>query len=330
MRKAIVLSLLAILFYSCSNEGSGNLIRIQYDWILNMNFCGEILAEQRLTEGSSIQIEHQLGGVGIDPIKMVIAGASEVGIASIEKVLAANKKGADLVIIGFANHVSPTVFLSLEDSLSNLKDLNNKSIGLAPGSATEFIYRSLISTQKINEATIEEVPADFDIRGFVKGLYDIRPAFVYVEPIDLELSGISYSMLEPKDFGLAYPGRVYFVKRSFMSQNKDLLKRFIFLLAEGWDLARENNKLAIEELQKVDPQINLQREMRSLQIGEFYIYGFQGEVLNADTSLLSSFAKDISKTGLVRDADHLFDQIDLSLVDEYHEFKKKETNRAKK
>ncbi|MFY0606411.1 MAG: ABC transporter substrate-binding protein [Cyclobacteriaceae bacterium] len=322
--KSITLIALAILFAaSCRNDHGENQISIQYDWILNMNFCGEILAEKYFDDKYGISIVHNIGGIGIDPIKMVLSGVSDVGIASLEKVLMANEKGADLVVFAVANHIAPTVFLTLgSDTLNSPSDFEGKSIGLAPGSSTEFIYRALIKIGNLDAKKIEEIPADFDIKGFIEGIYEIRPAYIYVEPIDLELNNITFNLFEPRNWGIKYPGRVYFVKRDFIEQNEELLKKFTYALAEGWKKTKSDNDLAIQELLKENPSLDTEREILSLQLGGFYLYGYSGQVLTVDSRILSDFGEDMIKIGLIDDKSDIETAIDLTFVNDYHEQQK--------
>ncbi|MBK7683458.1 MAG: ABC transporter substrate-binding protein [Bacteroidetes bacterium] len=43
----------------------------------------------------------------------------------------------------------------------------------------------------------------------------------------MDEQGVKYNMIEPRNFGVTFPGRVYFAKREFVEKNKDLVQRFI-------------------------------------------------------------------------------------------------------
>lgn len=57
----------------------------------------------------------QEGSYDIDPIKLVLAGQADFGVVGADKVLAANDKGADLVIVGVIDQECANLLSDLEE-----------------------------------------------------------------------------------------------------------------------------------------------------------------------------------------------------------------------
>ncbi|MBK7683457.1 MAG: ABC transporter substrate-binding protein [Bacteroidetes bacterium] len=112
----VLLSAFVLMLASCNNNNSttGNAqadkVSLRFDWTTNMSFFGDIVGMNDFAKQNNIEMKCLQAGEGVDPVKMVIAGTDQIGITTFDKLLAAQRKGADLVAIGFINNASPTVF----------------------------------------------------------------------------------------------------------------------------------------------------------------------------------------------------------------------------
>ena len=316
MKKIIFFLLPIVLLAGCDNKKSQTSLR--FDWIANMNFIGDIYAAKEVAEKNGLVLKCEEAGFGVDPIKMVISGQSEFGIVSLEQLYMANEKGADLVAIGVINDVSPVVFLAKSDiKFSEPKDFQGKTVGLNPGGATEYVYRAFLSVSNLDKSKIKEIPVDYDIKTFINGSYDIRLAFAYIEPLDLKIAKVQYSQIAPIDFGLKFPGRVYFTKRKTIENNPELVLKFINTVAEGWELALKNKSKSIELLAEFEPKIDKARETESLEIGKKYFTGYNNKVLSFDKESILKSANKLVEIGLIKQADFAT-MLNTSFIDKYH------------
>ncbi len=316
MKKTILFLLSVILLTACDNKKSQTSLR--FDWVANMNFIGDIYAANEVAEKNGLTLKCEEAGFGVDPIKMVVSGQSEFGIVSLEQLYMANEKGADMVALGVINDVSPVVFLAKSGTqFSAPKDFEGKRVGLNPGGATEYVYRTFVNVNNLDKSTIKEIPVDYDIKTFINGNYDIRLAFAYIEPLDLKMANIQYSQIAPIDFGLKFPGRVYFAKRTTIEKNPELVQKFINTVAEGWELALKNKTKSIELLAKFEPKIDKARETESLKIGESYFAGYNKKVLTFDKESILKSANKLVEIGLIKQAD-FSSMINTSFIDKYH------------
>lgn len=316
MKKVIFSILLIIILTGCKNEKSQTSLR--FDWIANMNFIGDIYAAKEVAEKNGLELKCEEAGFGVDPIKMVVSDQSEFGIVSLEQLYMANEKGADLVAIGVINDISPVVFLTKSDKkFIEPTDFEGKTVGLNPGGATEYVYRAFVSVNNLDKSKIKEVPVDYDIKTFINGSYDIRLAFAYIEPLDLKIANVHYSQIAPVDFGLKFPGRVYFTKRETIEKSPELVQKFINTVAEGWELALKNKSKSIELLAKFEPKIDKARETESLEIGEKYFTGYNNKVLSFDKDNIIKSAEKLVEIGLIKQAD-FSSMLNTTFIDNYH------------
>lgn len=319
--KAIFFLLLIVTYTSCNNQ-KDETTSLRFDWIANMNFIGDIYASKEVASKNGIEIKCDQAGFGVDPIKMVVSGQNDFGIVSLEQLYMANEKGADLVAIGVINDISPVVFLSKSDNkFSEPKDFEDKSVGLNPGGATEFVYKAFINSNNVDKSKIKEIPVDFDIKTFINGKYDIRLAFAYIEPLDLKIANIEFNQISPTDFGLKFPGRVYFTKRETIENKPELVQSFINSVAEGWELAINNKSKSIDLLYEYEPNIDKKRETESLEIGEKYFTGYNNKALTFDNQSILKSAEMLVEMGLIKQSDFT-KVLNSTFIEIYHKNKK--------
>lgn len=322
MKKLLFILLTSLTLLSCNNNSTTSKsqeISLRFDWIPTMSFAGDIVAMNNFASSEGVKLTLHPAGEGLDPIKMVISGVDNIGIVGLDKLLLANEKGANLVAIGIVDNVTPTVFMSRkEKNILTPQDFVGKKVGVQSGGATEFVYRSLISKLKIDESKINEIQIGFDMKPFVDGQYDVRPGFIFDEAVFLDINNIDYNLIEPKKYGLNYPGRVYFTKKEFIEKNPELIQKIINTVARGWEYALNNPDTAINQLQKFEPKINYQREFKGLVKAKEYFSGFQNKILMPDTAAINDMIESLSQLQIIKKKPSLEEYFDLRFVNKLH------------
>lgn len=290
------------------------------EWFPNSNYSGALFASREFAPKHDLTLRVLPGADNVDPITQVISGNATFGDASADKVLLANQKGADLVVIGVVSLNSPTVFITKwEKNITRPQQFEGHRVGVLSGTNTEFVYRSLVDTLRLNKKKIREVDAPFDLTSFiVADAYDVRPAFIYDEPVSLDLKGIKYHVIEPKNYGIAFIGTVYFTKRSTINKNRELVQQFVFSVADGWRAALKHPGDAIRFLKEYDKNIDPSRERMSLEKGMPYFQGKEGKILWADPQDWEEMAKALKKLGQLKPDFQLADSIDNTFLAAYY------------
>lgn len=309
--------------YSCSgnNESSNELetATLQLSWIPELGSAGEINGSMLFDSVNNLELKVIPGGSAVNPITTVVSGSSAFGIVSSDKILIANEKGADLVIIGTLNFNHPGVFLSKkEDSIVTLNDWKDKNIGVLPAGDMEYLYRALLEINDLKPAEdFREVPASFGIQTFVDDNYDVRPAFINDETVTLDQRNIEYNIIYPKDYGVSFRGKSYFCRRETVEANPELVQRFINTVAKGWEHVLDNPVEGINNLYEFDNTIEINDEIAGLKKDPSYFQGKDGKVLYCDMESWDEMVEQLKRLELVGNINHS-NYINNSFINKYH------------
>lgn len=299
MKKVLFFSIVAsVLFISCNNRGKsdGKLTKIslRQEWFPYSGYAGEVYAVNETGKNYNLEIKLEAGSDQIDPIKLVLSGENDFGVVSSDRIIQANEKGADLVVIGVVNYTSPTCFITKQSSnILKPADFVGKKVGILTGTNTELIYKILKLKNGLDNKSVKEIEIPFDLATFISGEYDIRPAFIYDEPVSLDLKNVKYNIIKPSDYGIKFIGTVYFTTRKYAEAHSEIVKNFIYAIADGWKAAISNPSKAISYLKKFDNSIDSTREVLSLVKGIEYFRGENNRLLYASDSTWNEMANEL-------------------------------------
>lgn len=325
MKKITIVLLTSLLVLACKegvkkDSTKHTTVKIVQEWFANANYVGEVVAQHKYDSINKINIEIIEGSYEVDPIKMVLSGEAQVGVVGADKILVANDKGADLVVFGVVNPISPVCFVSLKESnITTAKDFKGKNIGVLTGTATEYVYRSLLKKEGLDISDIKETEISFDLNTFINKMYDVRPAFIFDEPVSLDKQKIEYNVLEPSKYGINFLGTVYFCKRSYLNENKQVLQSLVTSLIQGWKYALENNTEAINYLKLSFPTIDKERETASLGKGINYFRGDNNKQLFATMQKWEEMATFLEDLKVIKKFNSK--NVDYSLINNHYNVK---------
>lgn len=321
-KKLWSLLILILLITSCkqSNNKTNTTsqireISLRHEWFPSACYAGDIEAADLAKLEDDISIDINIGSEELDPIKMIISGENNVGISSLDRVIEANNKGANLIAIGVVNYISPTCFITLKkNEFNKVQDFKKYKVGVFTGNNTEMIYELLLKTKGISRNDINEVEASWDLNSFINDIYEIRPSFIYDELVSLDIQNIEYNVLYPSDFGVDFIGPVYFTTRKIYDNNKPILKKYLKLTAKGWKNAIENPKKSIKKLKVFSNDIDVTRETKSLIKGSSYFLGENDIPLYVSDERIIKMGENLVDLGILKEAKDIYNSIDLSLL----------------
>lgn len=308
-RRLLILSCCAIVaagsLSSCSSsrapqQKSLPIVELRQEWFPNANFAGEVSAAKRFAEVEGIQLKVIPGAEDVDPIKVVLSGGADFGVVGGDLLVAAVAKGAPLVAIGVANSKSPTCFLvKAKSGIKGPKDFIGKRIGVLAGTNTERIYQLMMKRAGIDRKRLKEIQVPFELQTFALGQYDVRPAFVYDEPVSLEQQGISYEMIDPAQYDVKFTGTVYFTRREILEKKRPLAEALVKALTNGWAYTIANSDASLSDLLAAYPSLVRERERRSLQLALPYFAGENGKPLSASTDTWQAMISGLEEIGVI-------------------------------
>jgi len=320
---SVTIIALSTLMFSCNNisKTETKTVTVRQEWFPNANYAGELVAAKEFAKSENIEIKIEAGSDNIDPIKLVLSGKNDFGVVGADKVLMANESGANLVVIGVINYNSPTCFLALENKqVKTPKDFEGKTVGVLTGTATEYVYRALLSKSGVDVKKLKEVEAPFDLATFIAGSYDVRPAFIYDEPVSLDKQNLKYTIINPSEYGVSFIGTVYFTTKKMVEENPETVQSFINAVAKGWEKSIKQPAVAIKYLKEYDSNIDENRELKSLEKGISFFTGYNNQVLTADLPHWEQMSNTMVELGLMKSSD-LKNAVDMTYVSNYHQKK---------
>lgn len=324
----ILFLLLSVLVLSCKKTPKNEIetVSLRQEWFPFSGYAGEVCAVSIADSIYNYKLVLEPGSDVIDPIKLVLSGQNDFGVVSADRILSANDQGADLVVIGVVNYISPTCFIAKKESMVNgPKDFEGKRVGILTGTNTELVYKVFKSSLKLDASSITEIEIPFDLATFISGNYDIRPAFIYDEPVSLDLHGIEYTIVEPKDYGIDFIGTVYFTRRETVEKKPELVQAFVNSISDGWKMTLDDPDMAISLLKDFDKEIDIQRETLSLKKGISYFEGEGNRVLFASEARWQKMADYLIELGVIEDF-NFEATVNNSFVTRYHQSTKSTTN----
>ncbi len=202
-------------------------------------------------EGLALSI--QPGGPYVVVPQQVASGAAQFGMASSDQILESVADGQPLVAVAATMQRDPQGIMVHRDSpIHSFADLNGHTVAVKLGS-TWFEY--LLKRYKLDG--VREIPATFSVANFVADPHYIQQAFATSEPYFARQAGVETRVLLTSDAGYN-PYRVMFTTRDFLSQNPDVVGRFVRASLKGWRDYLNDPTDGNAAVSKVNPALNPQ------------------------------------------------------------------------
>lgn len=309
-------------FAGCSKPGepasTRQEVKLQQEWIPYSGFAGEVSGARRFAAANGLKLEVLPGSEQVDPIKLVLSGTTQVGVASGDLLISAVAKGAPLVVIGVVNQRTPTVFLVDQASpIQGPADFKGHTVGVLAGTNTERVYQLMLKRAGVDRKTLKELQIPMDLQTFLNKQYDVRPAFIFDEPVTLEDKGFGYRIIDPAKFGVSFTGTVYFTTRDALKNHRPEVVALLKTLVQGWQFALAHPDESIADLNAQYGSIDVRRELRSLQKGLPYFKGAQGRPLQSTAEDWKKMIAGMEELGEIPAGSVSVDQVwDASALDE--------------
>lgn len=228
-----------------TEEKTMDTLTLQLKWIEQAQFMGFLVAEKLgYYEDENIDIDILPGGVGINPVDVLIAKDADIAVAWTGNVLPAISLGEDLVNIGQGMQRSAMRLMALKESgIEDPSDIEGKKIGTWPG-GNELEPYAFIEMQGLDkDRDVTLVSQNFDMNQLLNGELDLASAMIYNEywlPIEAGYSEDDFTVFDMEEEGAGMLQDALFVQRDFLNNNEDLLVRFMKATIKGWEYAIVN------------------------------------------------------------------------------------------
>jgi NitT/TauT family transport system substrate-binding protein len=226
-------------------------ITLQLKWIEQAQFMGFLVAQELgYYEDEGIDIEILPGGVGINPIDVLIAKDADVAVAWTGNVLPYISQGEELVSIGQGMQRSGMRLMALKSSgIEEPADIAGKKIGTWLG-GNELEPYAFIEMQGLDrDRDVTLVSQNFDMNQLLNGEIDLASAMIYNEywlPIEEGYSPDEFTVFDMEQEGAGMLQDALFVEKEYLDENEDLLVRFLRASIKGWEYAIENPEESVD------------------------------------------------------------------------------------
>jgi len=231
-------------------------LNVQLSWIKNEEFSGEFFADTNgyFTDAGFDEVVLTSGpSTGVAEL---LSGTADVALSDAISVGTAVADDAPLKIIGSTFQKNPFTILSLADGGNILtpEDLIGKTIGVQDSNTS--LFNGFLVANDIDAADVNVVPVAYDPSVLVNGDVDGFMAYITNESITVESQGIEVSNLPFADNGLPFVAETFTTTDSYLADNREKLKAFLYSEILGWTDAVNDPEagatLAIENYCDVD------------------------------------------------------------------------------
>lgn len=244
---------IVITFSACTNAGEEDLstfdqVTLQLKWINQAQFAGFYVAqEQGYYTDERISVTFVEGGAGTDPGGLVAAGEADFGIDGADRMLVSRSHGQPVVAIAAIFRNDPLAFITMADSgITRPADFLGRTAGIGDGQV-DFQYQAMMNNLGLDLDQVNIVPYDTDYSVFFSGEADITLGYSTGGLIRIRRAGYDVNLIWPSDYGVHLYADMLLTTDQLITENPDLVMRFLRATLKGWRTAIENPEIAVAE-----------------------------------------------------------------------------------
>ena len=248
-------------FEISSSETSLTAINVQLKWRHQFQFAGYYAAiEQGFYRQAGLDVTLKEAGPKIDPIKEVVSGKADFGIANSELMLY-RLKGEPVTALAAIIQHSPIVLMSLKESnIYSPQDLIGKKLMYPEGHYGANTLGVLLK-EGIQKSQIESVPLSFNIQDLITKKVDAMVGYITDQPFSLQAQGIEYNLIDPRTYGIDFYGDILFSHEDYVNEHPDRVAKFREATLSGWRYALEHPDEIIELILQSYPTLKNKQEL---------------------------------------------------------------------
>jgi ABC-type nitrate/sulfonate/bicarbonate transport system substrate-binding protein len=214
-------------------------------------------------QGLQVEINHA-SGQG-EHLKLLLQGAQDVITASADEVLARRAEGLPVVAFAVLGQRDQRAYAVRADSdITSLGDWQGRLVGFKVEPAPDYL--AMLAAAGVDRAKVREVPVGFDPRLLATGSVDVYPVFESNEPDILQRQGVAVRLFKPGDYGVPGMGLTFETRDSLLTQDPDLLTRFLKASLKGVEFAREHPEEATDIVMHFAPREDREHQRAMLGV----------------------------------------------------------------
>lgn len=230
------------------------------DWFPNTNHTGIYVAKEKgyfTKENLDVSILQPAEG---ENVQVVAAGKADFAVSSQESVIQARTAGIPLVSIGAIIQHNTSAFASLSESnIKTVKDFEEKRYGGWGSLIEETVIKAVMKDRKADYSKVKNITiGETDFFKTIGRDSDFQWIFYGWDGIEARRRGIKLNTIMLKDLNpiLDYYTPVIVTSEDYVKNKKELVKRFMRAVAEGYEFSIKNPTEASRILIKSAPELN--------------------------------------------------------------------------
>ncbi|WP_162742389.1 ABC transporter substrate-binding protein [Nitratireductor sp. OM-1] len=246
-------ALLALSLMS-STAFAADSVRLRLDWSWWAGQTPMILAEEK---GFYDEVDLDVDivqGQGSKTTTMVVGeNADPIGHANLSTVAQSISAGVPITAVAGWWQQGPISLICTDPNIKTPADVKGKRIGSTPtGSDGQILPAFLMANGlELTDISLVNMPGDAKFAGIASGQLDCISGDDYFYGPQLKAQGKEVSILKYADWGVTNLGFGIVVNSDYLSQNPEIVKRFLAATRKGLEYTLANKDEAVEIFLKV-------------------------------------------------------------------------------
>jgi len=249
-RAVLKLSCVLCLWFGTLNTYANEHIVLQLRWTHQAQFIGYYIAKQKgFYTAAGFDVEIRPGKPGLIPWQEVISGDADFAVDN-SSAFTAFSEGQPLVALASILQQSPSVFLSLKSSnIEQPSDFRQRRVTLHPD-AQDPELMALLKQQRVSPNELQPVPTSNNIQDLIQGRIDVYKAYLTNEPYHLQLEGVEYNVINPRNYGINFYGDLLLTHTDRVLKQTNQVNRFRKASLQGWRYALQHPEEALNVMEQ--------------------------------------------------------------------------------
>jgi putative hydroxymethylpyrimidine transport system substrate-binding protein len=238
--------------------GPGQPLRLMLDYFPNADHAGIYAAQATgAYEKAGLDVRITPPPDPSAPLKLLLAGKTDLAISYEPELLLARDKGADLVAVGALVQKPLTSLMSIgKAGIHSPQDLRGKRVGTAGIPYQSAYLKTILQTAGVDPGSVKEINVGFNlVPAMLSGKVDATlGAFWNYEGVDLQRRGRDPVIQRMEKLGVpTYDELVFVARRSDLDQDFGAkVRRFMQATARGHAALRDDPQVGIDALLGAD------------------------------------------------------------------------------
>ena len=271
LRAAAVALAASVASTAVTAQSTGKPLKFTLNFLAGGPQAGFIYAKSLgLYEKAGINLTIEEGRGSATTAQLVATGQTDVGFADAPAAMQLRAKGAPVKIIAPILQTNGFAIMALEESnIRKPADLVGKRVAVQQGTAQTTLLDAIFATNKIDQKQVQII--SIDPSAFVGTLIEKKVDAILggadFQAVQLRDRGLKITEMLYRDIGVPTVGLSVIARDDRIAQDADLLRRFVDVSLQGWELARKNPAAAAEAVSKMYPAATKEQIGKQLDVG---------------------------------------------------------------